>query len=161
MGRENVAGHARVFFAHFDAAPKPAIFANVAIPGFASALGATGGVIGLRWLFFCLRQRTLQCCGGAHLRIFCAGLALLALWVLVLVLVLVLVFLATLLFNGLLQHVNAAGCGPGGNVDCRFGSLGRDIHGCLGRVNGGVAQKSSHRLKRRSKCFAEPSGYVI
>jgi len=156
---KNVARHARVFFAHFDAAPKPAVFANVAVSGFAGALRAAGCVIGLRRLLICMRQRTLQCRAGAHLRIFFSGLALLALlalWVLVLVLVLVL-----FLFNGLLQHVNAAGCSPGGNVDRGFGSLGGDIHGGLGRVNGGIPQKTSNCLKRSPKGFAEPSGDVI
>ena len=32
LSRENVAGHAGVFFAHLDATAKPAVFANVAVP---------------------------------------------------------------------------------------------------------------------------------
>ena len=58
--RENVAGHAGVLFAHFNAAPKSAVFANVAISGFTVALRATGGIIRLRGLFFGMRQSLLQ-----------------------------------------------------------------------------------------------------
>ena len=47
LGRENVTGCADVFFAHVDATSESAVFANVAIPGFAGALRATGGIIGL------------------------------------------------------------------------------------------------------------------
>jgi len=148
MGRENVAGHARVFFTHFDTAPKPAVFADVAIPCLPGALGATGGVIGLRRLFLCMRQRPLQSSVRAH------GL------VLVLRLCLCLVLVAFLV-NGLLQHVNAAGCGTRGDVHRALGSFRGDIHRGLSRVNRSVAQKPGHRAKRGSERFTEPCGYVI
>jgi hypothetical protein len=58
--RENVARHASVLFAHFNAAPKPAVFANVTVPRFSGALNAAGCVVGLRRLLFGVRKRGFQ-----------------------------------------------------------------------------------------------------
>ena len=58
--RENVARHASVLFAHFNAAPKPAVFANVTVPRLSGALNAAGCVVGLRRLLFGVRKRRFQ-----------------------------------------------------------------------------------------------------
>ena len=53
MGWKNVPRHARVLFANFKTASKSPVFANVAIPRLSTAaLGAAGGIIRLRRLFF-------------------------------------------------------------------------------------------------------------
>ena len=56
---KNVPRHARVLFAHFDAASKSPVFPNVTVPRFSStALYAATCFIRLRWLLFCVRK----CC---------------------------------------------------------------------------------------------------
>ena len=134
---ENITRHAGVVSAHFEAAPKPAVLADVAVSRFAGALGATGGVVGQRRLLLCMRQCAMQTCIGTHGRrglVLVLALALALALVLVLVLVLILVLILFFLANGFLQHVNAAGGGPCRNVDCRFCSLRGHINGCPSHV---------------------------